>query len=79
MMDEPTSSLDILAAETVEKCLRELAEDYPVIMVTHSLAQAWRLSDQFYCFHRGRYISPLRCHEIETERELMEFLLSLDQ
>ena len=79
LMDEPTSSLDILAAGTVENCLQELAEDYPVILVTHSLAQAWRLSDRLYCFHRGRYIRPLRRHEIETERELIDFLLSLDQ
>jgi len=79
LMDEPTSSLDILAAGTVENCLQELAEDYPVIMVTHSLAQAWRLSDRLYCFHRGRFVSSLTRHDIETERELMEFLLSLDR
>lgn len=79
LMDEPTASLDILAADTVESCLQELAEDYPVIMVTHSLAQARRMSDRLYCFHRGRFIRPLNRHEIETEREFMEFLGSLDR
>lgn len=78
LMDEPTSSLDILAAETVETCLQKLAEDYPVIMVTHSLAQAWRLSERLYCFHQGRFISPLSRDEIETERDLLEYLRALE-
>lgn len=79
LMDEPTSSLDILAAAKVESCLKQLAEDYPVIMVTHSLAQAWRMSDRLYCFHRGRFISLLSRHEIENEQKLLEYLLTLDR
>lgn len=79
LMDEPTSSLDLLAADIVESCLRNLAEEYPIIMVTHSLAQAWRMSEGLYCFHRGRFIRHLHRREIETEREFMELLLALDR
>ncbi len=76
LIDEPTASLDILAADTVEAALMNLAEQYPIIMVTHSLPQAWRLADSLHCFHRGRFIRRLHRHEIKTERDFMNFLQS---
>lgn len=45
LLDEPCSSLDIKNTEKIEAMLRELARDYTVIIVTHNLAQARRISD----------------------------------
>ncbi len=46
LMDEPTSSLDPIAAQTIESLITELKKKYAVVMVTHNLAQARRISDK---------------------------------
>ncbi len=61
----------------MENALLTLAENYPIIMVTHSLAQAWRMSGHLHCFHKSRYIKILHRHEIATEKDFMEFLRNL--
>jgi phosphate transport system ATP-binding protein len=45
LLDEPTSTLDPYATATIEALLRELRGDYTVAIVTHSMAQARRISD----------------------------------
>lgn len=45
LMDEPTSSLDPVATATIEGLIRELAQNYPIVLVTHHLGQAVRVSD----------------------------------
>ncbi len=45
LMDEPTSSLDPVASATVEDLIGDLAQSLPVVLVTHHLAQAARVSD----------------------------------
>ena len=45
LMDEPTSALDPTAAAKIEQLIRTLAEDYTVIIVTHNMQQAARVSD----------------------------------
>jgi len=45
LMDEPTSALDPTAAAKIEQLIRVLAEDYTVIIVTHNMQQAARVSD----------------------------------
>ena len=44
LMDEPSSALDPLAALKIEELMRELAEDYTIIIVTHNMQQAARVS-----------------------------------
>ena len=44
-MDEPTSALDPIATLKIEELMRVLARDYTIIMVTHNLQQAARVSD----------------------------------
>jgi phosphate transport system ATP-binding protein len=44
-MDEPASALDPLATLKIEELMRELAKDYTIIIVTHNMQQAARVSD----------------------------------
>ncbi len=46
MLDEPCSSLDIINTAKIEKTLTELKTRYSVVIVTHNLAQARRISDR---------------------------------
>lgn len=45
LMDEPASALDPLATLKIEELMRELAQDYTIIVVTHNMQQAARVSD----------------------------------
>ena len=53
LMDEPCSALDPIATQTVEKLIHELRENYTIVIVTHSMAQAERLSQKTAYFHLG--------------------------
>ena len=44
-MDEPASALDPIATLKIEELMRELANDYTIIVVTHNMQQAARVSD----------------------------------
>lgn len=56
LMDEPTSALDPIAAKKVEDLILKLKEHYTVIMVTHSMQQAQRISDKTAFFYQGELI-----------------------
>lgn len=56
LMDEPTSALDPIAASKVEDLILELKKDYTIIMVTHSMQQAARISDKTAFFYQGELI-----------------------
>ena len=45
-MDEPCASLDPIATSKVEDLMRELAKDYTIVIVTHNMQQAARVSDR---------------------------------
>lgn len=45
LMDEPTSALDPIATAKIEELIEELKEDYTIVIVTHSMQQAARISD----------------------------------
>ena len=53
LMDEPTSALDPIATERIEELIRELTERYTVIIVTHNMQQAARISDRTAFMHLG--------------------------
>ena len=53
LMDEPTSALDPVAASKVEDLIDELVEEYTVIIVTHNMQQAARISDKTAVFLTG--------------------------
>ena len=53
LMDEPASALDPVATSQIEDLIEELAEDYTVVIVTHNMQQAARISDQTAVFLTG--------------------------
>jgi phosphate transport system ATP-binding protein len=54
LMDEPCSALDPLATARIEDLIRELQERYTVVIVTHNMQQAARVSDHTAFFYLGR-------------------------
>ncbi len=78
LMDEPCSSLDPRSTDTIEQLLAELSQTYTIMIVTHNLQQAGRLSDEtcFICdgdiiekgLTKDIFTSP---KEKQTERYIM--------
>jgi phosphate transport system ATP-binding protein len=56
LMDEPTSALDPIATAKIEELIVELKKDYTIVIVTHSMQQAARISDQTAFFLLGDLI-----------------------
>ena len=56
LMDEPTSALDPIATAKVEKLIQTLKEKYTIIIVTHNMQQAGRISDYTAFFYMGDLI-----------------------
>lgn len=54
MLDEPCSALDVASSKVVESVLSDVAKSCAVVVVTHNLAQARRLSDTVVCLDAGR-------------------------
>ncbi|MCG8376099.1 MAG: phosphate ABC transporter ATP-binding protein PstB [Chlorobiales bacterium] len=56
LMDEPTSALDPIATSRIEELVKDLKKDYTVIIVTHNMQQAARVSDETAFFYMGELI-----------------------
>ena len=56
LMDEPCSALDPIATAKIEELIDELRERYCIVIVTHSMAQAARVSQRTAFFHLGQLI-----------------------
>ncbi len=56
LMDEPCSALDPIATAKVEELIRQLKEHYTIVIVTHNMQQAGRISDRTAFFYLGRLI-----------------------
>ncbi|MCD7984910.1 MAG: phosphate ABC transporter ATP-binding protein PstB, partial [Desulfovibrio sp.] len=56
LMDEPASALDPIATQNIEESIRELRESLTIIIVTHNMQQAARVSDFTAFFYMGRLI-----------------------
>lgn len=56
LMDEPTSALDPIATYKIEELIDELKKDYTIVIVTHSMQQAARISDKTAFFLMGELI-----------------------
>ena len=52
-MDEPCSALDPIATAKIEALMTDLANDFTIIIVTHSMQQAARVSKKTAFFHLG--------------------------
>ena len=56
LMDEPTSALDPISTSKVEELIQTLKKDYSIIIVTHNMQQAARISDQTAFFLNGEVV-----------------------
>jgi len=56
LMDEPASALDPIATAKIEELIHELKTDYTIVIVTHNMQQAARVSDYTAYFYLGRLI-----------------------
>ncbi|MDR1991582.1 MAG: phosphate ABC transporter ATP-binding protein PstB [Mycoplasmataceae bacterium] len=56
LMDEPTSGLDPIATSKIEILINQLKQHFTIIIVTHSMAQAQRVSDETAFFYQGSVI-----------------------
>ena len=56
LMDEPASALDPLATSKIEDLIRELKKDYTIVIVTHNMQQAARISDSTAFFYLGELV-----------------------
>lgn len=56
LMDEPTSALDPISTAKIEELAGELKKDYTIIIVTHNMQQAGRISDQTAFFLNGEVV-----------------------
>lgn len=72
LMDEPCSALDPLATQRIEELIRELKSDYTIVIVTHNMAQAARVSDETAYFYLGQLIEMGPTERIFTTPEKKE-------
>ena len=66
LMDEPTSALDPISTAKVEDLIAELKKDYTIVIVTHNMQQAARISDETGFFLNGELIEYNNTKEIFT-------------
>ena len=65
-MDEPCSSLDPIATAKIEELIHDLRERYTIVVVTHSMQQAARVSDYTAFMYLGELIEFDRTNTIFT-------------
>ena len=66
LMDEPCSALDPIATAIIEELIDELRENYTIVIVTHSMQQAARVSQKTAFFHLGKLIEEGVTEDIFT-------------
>ncbi|MBL4835204.1 MAG: phosphate ABC transporter ATP-binding protein [Pseudomonas sp.] len=74
LMDEPCSALDPIATAKVEELIAEMSESYTIVIVTHSMQQAARVSNRTAYFHLGHLVEVNETTKVFTspEHELTE-------
>ncbi len=66
LMDEPASALDPIATQKIEELIHELKQRFTIVIVTHSMQQAARVSDRTAFFYMGRLIEVGDTEQIFT-------------
>jgi phosphate transport system ATP-binding protein len=66
LMDEPCSALDPVATAKIEELIQELRRQFSIVIVTHNMQQAARVSDQTAFFYMGRLIEYANTRNIFT-------------
>ncbi len=70
LMDEPTSALDPISTAKIEELVDELKKDYTIIIVTHNMQQAARISDETAFFYIGKLIEYNKTEKIFTNPDV---------
>ncbi len=66
LMDEPTSAIDPVATLKIEELMDSLRRDYTIVIVTHNMQQAARISDRTAFFYKGKIIEAGETKQIFT-------------
>jgi len=74
LLDEPTSALDPISTSKIEELLLELKKDYSIIIVTHNMQQAARISDDTAFFFMGELIEFDTTDQLFSEPKLEQTL-----
>ena len=69
LMDEPTSALDPISSGKIEDLIHELKEDYTIVIVTHNMQQAGRVSDNTAFLYMGHLVEYGDTQKIFTNPE----------
>ena len=72
LMDEPCSALDPIATQKIEELIHQLKEKYTIIIVTHNMQQAARVSDITAFFYLGKLIEVGRTEAVFTRPKLKQ-------
>ncbi len=72
LMDEPCSALDPIATAIIEDLIDELKRNFTIVIVTHSMQQAARISDRTAFFHLGKIIEMGDTAQIFTQPKLQQ-------
>jgi phosphate transport system ATP-binding protein len=72
LMDEPCSALDPIATQKIEELIHQLKETYTIIIVTHNMQQAARVSDKTAFFYLGELIEMDQTDAIFTRPKLKQ-------
>ncbi len=72
LMDEPTSALDPISTAKIEELIEELKENYTIIIVTHNMQQAARVSDETAFFYLGNLIEYNKTEKIFTKPDVKQ-------
>jgi phosphate transport system ATP-binding protein len=72
LMDEPASALDPIATQKIEELIRELKNRYTIIIVTHNMQQAARISDITAFFYMGKLIETGKTDIMFTKPSLKQ-------
>lgn len=66
LMDEPASALDPISTAKIEELINELKQNYTIIIVTHNMQQASRISDRTAFFYMGDLVEYGKTADIFT-------------
>ncbi len=72
LMDEPCSALDPASTSRVENLIYELRKQYTIVIVTHNMQQAARVSDQTAFFYEGRIIEVGETQQVFTKPRVQQ-------
>ncbi len=65
-MDEPCSALDPIATLNIEELMRDLRKEYTIVIVTHNMQQAARVSDHTALFWLGELVEFAKTKQLFT-------------